>query len=63
MASKKIRRLLWGKNSKYTWWGKIGYHSMYKGGYENYIYGIKGVIAFQVYHGWGNRYEENFKNL
>lgn len=63
MASKKIRRILKGNKSKYTYFGRIGCsHSMYGGGFNNFIYGIKGIIALQVYHGWGDFIKEKFDN-
>lgn len=64
MASKKIRTILIGSESKNTNFGKAGCsHSMYGGGYDNFIYGIKGLIAIQVYHGWGEYYHKTFKSL
>ncbi len=62
MASKTLRKLLIGRKSQHTNWGIKGCsHSIHNGGYNNYIYGIKGIIAIQIYHGWGDYHEETLK--
>lgn len=52
--SKKTVRILIGKKSTRTAWRRIGCsHGASWGGYNNYRYGIKGIIAIGIYEGWG----------
>jgi hypothetical protein len=61
MASKRISRWLFGKQSKKTTWGLAGQsHSMHNGGYERFFYGVKGIVSLQVYHGWGDYCSNTF---
>lgn len=52
---KTYRGLFLGKKSKYTHWGKRGCsHGMYSsGGFDYYIYGIKGLFNYVVDKRWG----------
>lgn len=54
MAYKIKRKLLIGSEANYTFFGLIGSsHGVSYGGYNNYIYGIKGFFNIQIYKGWG----------
>ena len=54
MAYKTQRKIHIGKNSTHTYFGLIGCsHGASWGGYDNYWYGIKGIVSFQIYKGWG----------
>lgn len=47
-------KILLGKKSTKTWFGLIGCsHGANYGGYDNYRYGIKGIISIGIYQGWG----------
>ena len=47
--------LLLGSKAKYTCFGLKGCsHGMYSyGGFNYWVYGIKGLISFEIYEGWG----------
>ena len=54
MERKTQRKIFIGKNAKHTHWGLMGCsHGSNWGGYNNYLYGIKGLFVLQVYVGWG----------
>ena len=50
------RSIVFGENAKYTYWGRKGCsHGMYSGGgYDYYVYGIKGIFNLIVDKRWGN---------
>ena len=50
------RALHFGKKAKYTNWGLKGCsHGMYSGGgYDFYVYGLKGVFNYLVDKRWGD---------
>lgn len=54
--SKIDRGFVFGKKAKYTNWGRKGCsHGMYSsGGYNFYVYGIKGLFNFIVDVRWGD---------
>lgn len=55
MRGKTLRRFVFGKNAKRSAWGRIGCsHGMYSGGYNNYCYCIKGLMAYEVLERWGS---------
>ena len=49
------RGILFGKKAKYTYWGRRGCsHGMYsRGGYDFYVYGIKGLVNIVIDKRWG----------
>lgn len=48
------RKIVFGNKAHRTDFGKIGCsHGASWGGYNNYYYGIKGIIALKIYEGWG----------
>ena len=53
---KKTIKLKFGLNAKYSGFGKVGCsHGMYsRGGYDFWVYGIKGIIALEINHAWGD---------
>lgn len=55
MSRSRKYSLLFGSKAKYTYWGLRGCsHGMYSSeGYNYWVYGIKGLIAFEIYEGWG----------
>lgn len=56
-------KLVFGSNSKYTYFGLRGHaKGMYSGGFDWYVYGIKGVIGLTIYKAWGD-YCHNNPNL
>lgn len=55
MAVRKKTKLLFGSNSKKTYFGKCGgSKGMYTGGFDYHVYGIKGIIALTIYKAWGS---------
>jgi hypothetical protein len=47
-------KFLIGNKSTITAFGRIGCsHGASWGGYNNYRYGIKGIISLAIYKGWG----------
>ena len=48
-------RLFFGSKARFTNWGLKGCsHGMYSiGGYDYYVYGIAGLMALEIYSGWG----------
>lgn len=58
MASKT--KIVFGKNSKFTYFGKRGSsRGMYSGGFNYWVYGIKGLIALTRYVAWGDMARNN----
>lgn len=56
--STKQYKLRFGKNAKTSGFGLRGCsHSMYKGGFDHYAYGIKGIVVFQYLHAWGSYHD------
>ena len=56
MIAKTKRRLLFGSAAKYTRFGLKGCsRGMYStGGFDYYVYGIAGIIAFEIDKRWGD---------
>ena len=55
----KQRKIKLGKEAKHTNWGRAGLsRGMYTGGFTRWIYGIKGIISYEVLECWGD-----FKNM
>jgi len=52
----KKQKLFTGKDAKYTHWGSWGCsHGMYsRGGYDRYVYGIKGIFTLIIIKCWGD---------
>ena len=53
---RKIRRsIFFGKKAKYSGFGLKGCsHGMYaRGGYNFWVYGIKGIAAIEIKESWG----------
>ncbi len=50
------RGILFGKKAKYTYWGRKGCsHGMYsRGGFDFYVYGIKGLFNIIIDKRWGD---------
>ena len=48
------RGILFGKKAKYTYWGRKGCsHGMYsRGGFDFYVYGIKGLFNIIIDKRW-----------
>lgn len=47
-------KLLFGSNAHLGGWGRRGSASgMYSGGFNYYVYGIKGLFALTIYFAWG----------
>lgn len=55
MSRTRKYSLLFGSKAKYSGFGLKGCsHGMYSpGGYNFWVYGVKGMIAFEIYEGWG----------
>lgn len=50
------RGILFGKKAKYTYWGCMGCsRGMYSaGGYDFFVYGIKGIFNIIINKRWGD---------
>lgn len=49
------RAIVFGKRARYTYWGLRGcYHGNVMGGYDYYVYGIKGVFNIIIDKRWGD---------
>jgi hypothetical protein len=60
MSYQTKTKLLFGNKSKYTYFGKKGCaKGMYSGGFNWYVYGIKGLIAITRYEAWGDMIRNN----
>ena len=48
-------KLIFGRNAQHTYFGlKGGSHGMFKNdGFDYYVYGIRGIIAFEITKSWG----------
>lgn len=47
-------KIVFGKKANRTNFGRIGCsHGAKWGGYNNYYYGVKWLIALKVFEGWG----------
>ena len=53
---KTYRKILFGKKAKYTYFGlRSCSHGMYsRGGYDFYVYGIKGIVNIIIDKRWGD---------
>lgn len=53
---KTTRKMSFGSKAKYTNWGSRGCsRGMYStGGFDYYVYGIKGLFAFEIMKRWGD---------
>lgn len=59
MTQSKIK-VLFGSQMKYTGFGRKGCsHSMYGGGFNFYVYGIKGLFGITKYVSWGKCWNDN----
>lgn len=60
MSYERKIKLLIGKQSKHTHFGKFGSSKgMYTGGHNYWIYGIKGLLAITKYEAWGGMIRNN----
>jgi len=59
MRKSKIK-IYFGKKAKYNCWGLRGCsHGLRSGGFNFYVYGIKGIFNFTEYEAWGDFIENN----
>lgn len=52
---KKAIKVVFGNKAKWTYWGLRGCsHGRLPGGFNYWVYGIKGLIALEIKHTWGD---------
>lgn len=53
-------KILFGKKSRFTYFGRRGHSKgMYTGGFDWYVYGVKGIFAITKYIAWGDMCRNN----